>query len=117
MKAMTVAVMLAVLGLAGSVQAAGAVDTAERITAYQGEYQLANGDTLTLRRRGNQAYAALGNGDWQRIKATGRGSFATLDGKLSIHIELADDSAASGWVAQAGGNRPAPAGAQVASAR
>ncbi len=70
----------------------------EDLEPYQREYQLSNGDVLTLSKRSGSMYAQLNSGEWHRIVATGRGSFAALDGTFTIHIDLIDDDNASGWL-------------------
>ncbi len=75
----------------------------ENLQPYQREYQLSNGETVTLTKRGNLMYAYLSSGPWHRVEATGRGSFAALDGSLTLHVDLRDDETVQGWLSLAPG--------------
>lgn len=127
MKFMTTALMLAALGLACGAQAADGADNTQRqvtrrvsfedFQPYQREYQLANGETVTLTKRGNLTYAFLSKGNWHRVEATGRGTFAALDGSLTIHVDLASEEVVGGWVSLAEGNDLKLAGAPAPAMR
>jgi hypothetical protein len=115
MKTVIFVAILGALGLAGGAQAddGHGADKApqagirrvwiENLQPYQREYQLSNGETVTLTKRGNLMYAYLSSGPWHRVEATGRGSFAALDGSLKLHVDLRDDETVQGWLSLAPG--------------
>ncbi|WP_219118789.1 hypothetical protein [Janthinobacterium sp. UMAB-56] len=70
----------------------------EDFQQFAGAYDLANGDTLQLRRAGAIMYARIGNQDEHRIVATGRNSFVALDRQLKVRIDLHDDGSVGGEV-------------------
>lgn len=124
MKSVIFAVMVGALGLAGGAQAEDGQGAdkvppksvrrvwIENLQPYQREYQLSNGETVTLTQRGNLMYASLSSGPWHRVEATGRGSFEALDGSLKLHVDLKDDETVAGWVSLAPGQDVNLAGRQ-----
>jgi len=107
MKNLIQAALIGALALAASAQAADqqvAIHKAwaDNFQDYQREYQLANGETVTLISRRDEMYAALSDGKLHRIAPAERGTFVALDGAFTVHIELGEgEDDAHGWYAAA----------------
>lgn len=69
---------------------------ADDFKQFAGEYDLSNGDTLSLRRSGGLMYARIGKQDEHRIVATGRNAFVALDRQLKVRIDHNDDGTVGG---------------------
>jgi len=66
---------------------------------YVGVYDLSNGDTLKIVKRGMLFYASLGTDDVRhRIVTAGKSTFVSVDKQLKIHLERNDEGVASGEV-------------------
>ena len=73
--------------------------SAEEFKSYAGEYALANGQTLRLRRAsGGAMYARIGNQEEHRIVGAGKNVFVALNRKLKLRIEhRRDGSVRENW--------------------
>lgn len=71
----------------------------DEILEYIGDYQLANGKTLLLTRRGARMYGQIGSLPKHEMIETGLRKFEAVDGKLSVHIKYTWDGQITGSVA------------------
>jgi len=66
---------------------------------YVGVYDLSNGDTLKIVKRGMLFYASLGTDDVRhRLVTAGKSTFVSVDKQLKIHLERDGEGVASGEV-------------------
>lgn len=69
----------------------------EEFKSYAGEYALANGQTLSLRRAsGGAMYARIGNQEEHRIIGAGKNVFVAINRKLKLRIEHRRDGSVKG---------------------
>jgi len=69
----------------------------EEFKSYAGEYALANGQILRLRRAsGGAMYARIGNQEEHRIVGAGKNVFVALNRKLKLRIEHRRDGSVKG---------------------
>lgn len=55
--------------------------------AYQGGYELSNGDTLVMYQRGHHMYAQIGDGQPKELVAAAPNVFVALDRELKVTLE------------------------------
>lgn len=65
---------------------------------FRGEYQLSNGQTLTLSGKGKFMYAEIDQLGQHRIIATARNAFVALDRQLKMRIDWRDNGSTGGEV-------------------
>lgn len=63
---------------------------------YKGDYDLSNGKTLYLSRRGYTLYAEVGNEGRHRLVAAAAGKFVALDRQLEMELNEHDDGTITG---------------------
>ena len=70
----------------------------DRYDEYRGSYNLANGQTLSIRSFGYNMYAYVDRDRWHKIVAVAPNTFVALDRKLKMEINLLGEDDANGWV-------------------
>ena len=81
---------------------------------FIGVYELSNGESLKIGKRGFSLYASLSNNDvLHRVVPTGGNTFVSVDKKLKIHLEFDSNGRASGEVYIAQGVNELPVMASV----